>query len=437
MFQTQMLNQVVQGLDPIHSKSINLRPGQVFQGAITQLYPGQLAQLQLGALTLTAKLEAQLEKGERYWFRVLGGEGLPRIKVLESVPNHRPNDGGNQLPLQQLGLDHTKANQQVIQRLSQENLPFTPQNIRDAGNLFEQSQYSNQQTLNLITMMVQRGLPLTNTTFESMAALNHTQSMAQMMESMVNGLKGQPQLSKVNDQLVQMLTSVLNSSGQMTNTNDSSNSIDHQIRSFPIQQLIQLLGVHHEADLKINMQNEQYSQQQQTMKALLLQFIKQPVHLQGGLREQAELLLNRITGNQLLSTDSYGPIHHIAVQIPVKWQEKYKDVMIQWEGKKKSSGQIDKDHCRILLYLELESLNETVVDVQIQNKIVSLQVFNEHEKPFSIQNLWFPFLKGKLHKLDYELTSLKWTNPVSENEVKKPPRSGKEYTSYKGVDVRI
>ncbi|WP_096189145.1 hypothetical protein [Evansella halocellulosilytica] len=535
MFQTHMINQFVQGLDPIHAKSVQLKPGQIFQGTISTLYPGQLAQLQIGTMSLTAKLEAQLEKGERYWFRVLRGDGVPRLKVLESTPLMKQEAKQGSLPLQQLGLENSRANQLLIQRLIQENLPFTAQNIREGGALLEHSRHSQQQSLHVIVSMVQREFPLTKVTFDSLMSLQHPQPTAAMMETLLHGLRGQITSSQVNNDLSQLLSTILEN-GNTKNTQNqvqtlfqslqgkpenalaalreagavpvsmsdyevytrvrhaffkddnsqlvrelwprlslnqsslqsleprvifsllmksinlnttsdvshllnllqSNGTSEQALRHFPIQAILQLLGIQHETNLKTNVEQNQPLQHQQTLKSLLLQFVQQPFQFHGGLKDQADLLLQRITGNQLLASETHGPIHHIGVQIPVKLMNKYQDMTIQWEGRKLNNGQLDKDHCRILFYLQLESLKDTVVDVQIQNKVISIQVFNEHEKPATLQHIWFPLLKEKLHELNYELSAVKWTKSLDHNNRSNiQPEHDHEYPSYKGVDVRI
>lgn len=584
MFETNILQNLVRGLDPIHSKTIQLRPGQVFQGTINQLYPGQLAQLQLGSMTLSAQLEAQLEKGSRYWFRVMAGEGIPRLQVLENVP---PSSTSNQSPsnaqavLQQLGVPQGAAYERILQQLQQLNLPFTRSNVVEGGQLLQKSSLNQQPSLEIITNMIQRGFPLTSTTFQALASMQSNQSMGETMSGLYSQLQAIPQGNPLNQQLQQMLSTILNKADpsrttgafhaliqqlggegstsqqaaqvakqigiipenqrvtefyiqfksailkpenqellrqispqlfqgnqnptamqvmepkalfqsvmssarmdhpqgmqmmlQLLNPTGNSANMTSQFQQWllqqpneqtreiwsnvqsasresfflangtkdesPLRMLLQQFGLQHEGDLR-SMANLEVQQKAFSLKSLLMHFLQQTTNQTMGAREQAEFLLQRVTAQQLISSDQQGPIQHTLVQAPIKMMDKYQDITIQWEGRQTKNGVIDESHCRILFYLNLDALNETVVDVQIQNRIMTLTIFNEIEKPSSVSKRWFPILKEKLSNMDYQLSTIQWKQPLktdSSNQVFS--HSGNMYRKdeygYRGVDVRI
>src|SRR5699024_11224296 len=68
-------------------------------------------------------------------------------------------------------------------------------------------------------------------------------------------------------------------------------------------------------------------------------------------------------------------------------------------------GNIDSDFCRILFVLELEKMNETMIDMQIQKRIISVNIYNEQKEP-SMVELLIPSLKDSLDKLDYQLSTV-------------------------------
>ena len=93
----------------------------------------------------------------------------------------------------------------------------------------------------------------------------------------------------------------------------------------------------------------------------------------------AEKLLDKITGLQLLGQES-GPILQQVVQIPLHIQNKMVDLTLQWNGRRKeNSNEIDPAFCRVLFYLELETLQDTFVDMQVQNRIIKITVMNENQ----------------------------------------------------------
>ena len=56
------------------------------------------------------------------------------------------------------------------------------------------------------------------------------------------------------------------------------------------------------------------------------------------------------------------------------------DLTLQWNGRRKAnSNEIDPAFCRVLFYLELETLQETFVDMQVQNRIITITVMNENQ----------------------------------------------------------
>ncbi|UJW58169.1 hypothetical protein HXZ66_12495 [Bacillus sp. A116_S68] len=581
MLDTKLIQSMISRVDSVNSKAVTLRPGQVFQGAITQLYPGQMAQLKLGGLHLSAQLEAQLEKGEKYWFRVLSGGGIPKLKVLEGVPGQRTADNGTsssqQALLQQLGFKGGTLEEKVLNHLKHLNLPFTRGNVSDGANILSQSSLSQVQSLNLLSMMIQKGLPLTKETFQAMAALQSQQSSSTTMGQLMTALQSMkdPSSQQLQDSLAQLLgrtamtASTSNLATLLSQLQSSDNTLQQQawqvarqlgiiptgmnekafyeqvkanllrsenesairqllpqghqatslqtldakslfiqlvqgvsnderdltaqllqvlnpkgqpqqvltqlsewLRGMPsdslrelwtliensqpetfkfsgktageplIKAILQQLGLQHETDIKSAQQTSEI-QKQATLKSTLLQFLQQTQSMPQHVREQAEFLLQRLTGYQLMSSEQQGPIQHTLFQIPIKLTDTYQDMTIQWEGRQKPDGSIDESHCRILFYLQLETIDETVVDVQIQNRVISLTVYNEIAKPNSVQLTWYPLLKEKLQDLDYQLSTINWKQPADEtlggdHRLKEKQFGGyTDENGYQGVDIRI
>ena len=73
------------------------------------------------------------------------------------------------------------------------------------------------------------------------------------------------------------------------------------------------------------------------------------------------------------------------------------DATLQWNGRMKDNGKIDANYARVLFYLQMASMQETVIDMQVQNRVVTVTVFNENSE---IQSLAEP-LKAAL-KLDWQ-----------------------------------
>ncbi|MBB5172095.1 hypothetical protein [Texcoconibacillus texcoconensis] len=574
--------------------SVQLRPGQMFQGQIHKLYPGNLARLSIGDVALTARLEASLEQGMRYWFRVQGSsDSLPRLKVLENVnaltERGSAEDRSHQDSLlRQIGLQDTKANRMLIQQFTQTNLPFSKQNIQDAGQILQQTNMVNQSGVELMQTMLERRLPITETTFQSLQAWHATEPLGETMLKLQQTLSQEGNkyaiLQQLNGQLLQMLSqaqmgrnehplmnilqmvgnesmndrsvatgaeqilrqlglfpqdqpitqvyeqfksAVLNEQNrqivnqlwphlasnqgvplanmeastvfttlmstirpealadrQMFNqfvqllggsatqeqalqqfqqmiqsptslTSEMRGAIEewqqttranigsptHSNPNFPFQSLLQQLGMSFEYDLQNQAQQGRVSQSfdaTQQLKPLLMQTLQLPLSSQ--MLEQAEFLLQRLTGQQLLASEQNGPLQQIISQWPVKYSDSYQDITVQWESKRTPDGKIDSNHCRILFYLYLEKLDETVIDVQIQNRIVALQIFNEEDKPTDLIEALKPHLQQQLASLDYRLSTVKWVQPKEKSQVAQPSNHHEmriDERSYQGLDVRV
>lgn len=254
----------------------------------------------------------------------------------------------------------------------------------------------------------------------------------QQVKQLFSELQQQPQnfTQQEHRAFVQLLTATY---GQTNQTGVGIQTVFSQVLS--------QLGYGQESEVIRFLQGEESLKeplQSERMKSLLLQLTKQNVPQ--AIHEKAEFLLQRMTGQQLLATDHFGPLHQVAVQIPLNLGGFLTDLTMQWEGKKLENGQIDPEHCRILFYLQLEQLHETIVDVQIQKRFVTLQVYNERTAPQYLIDHLVPLLKEKLAKLDYQLTGVTWRNMAeSKGKQANTPRiNGYEKPSlYQGVDVRV
>lgn len=155
-------------------------------------------------------------------------------------------------------------------------------------------------------------------------------------------------------------------------------------------------------------------------------------------KDAAEQLLNKITGYQLLSQEM-GPIQQLIVQIPFIVSGQMSDITMQWSGKKTEDGKIDADYCRVLLYLNLENLSETIIDIQVQNRVISIQVFNQNPDLKQMSEQLFPVLKERLASIDYQLSSVSFQMPGilkagSDNKRLAQLYGKKEYSR---VDIKI
>jgi hypothetical protein len=109
---------------------------------------------------------------------------------------------------------------------------------------------------------------------------------------------------------------------------------------------------------------------------------------------------------------------------------------MQWSGRKTENGDIDPSHCRVLFYLNLEHLNETIVDLHVQNRIINISVINEHEGMKALAAPLTVKLKESLAKLNYKLSSVTYQKPeTAGNSLKE--RELVKANQFTGVDLRV
>ncbi|WNF24461.1 hypothetical protein [Mesobacillus jeotgali] len=174
----------------------------------------------------------------------------------------------------------------------------------------------------------------------------------------------------------------------------------------------------------------------ETVKSLVLRLLNE--NPPPAVKEASELLLNKLTGFQLLSQEA-GPIQQLVVQIPFVLGGKTNELTMQWSGKKTEDGKIDADFCRVLFYLKLEHLNDLIVDMQVQNRVMSVQVFNENPALKKMAEQLTPVLKSKLANIKYQLSSVHFQVPGQSQSGRNQRVLSDLYSQkeYSGVDIKI
>ncbi len=228
-------------------------------------------------------------------------------------------------------------------------------------------------------------------------------------------------------QTLEAVTIFLGSTGQERTTAGSH-----------LQSILNMLGYQHEHDVTRFLQGDLSKENlfSERLKALLLHLQQQD--LPQGLKEQVNQTLHRLTGQQMLAQEQTGPFQQFIMQIPLSIGAYQTDMTMQWEGKKKANGELDPDFCRILFYLTLERLEETIVDVQIQNRFVAVSIYNEQEKPQALIDLLIPSLKRSLGEREYQLLSVMWKKMQEAQKTQQQTKNAyQQSVGYQGVDVRI
>src|SRR5690625_745094 len=89
------------------------------------------------------------------------------------------------------------------------------------------------------------------------------------------------------------------------------------------------------------------------------------------------------------------------------------DIEIEFYSRKDKDAKIDPDYCRIAFYLELDQLKTTIIDMNVQNRLIHLTVYNNEDISDQLKQ-YQPLLKSGLEKFSYHLSTISH-KPLSEN----------------------
>ncbi|GAE24234.1 hypothetical protein JCM9140_146 [Halalkalibacter wakoensis JCM 9140] len=429
MFQPSIQTQQPGGVPAQQSKVVNLKEGQLFQGEITKLFPNQLATLKVGRMHLTAKLEAALTVGQRYWFEVKDGKGIPKLKVLT---DNQTKLASNSNLVQNLGLPLKKESEMILSQLTAKQTLFTRNEVMNGLQILKQLNQSNPNAIQTMVTMIQQGIPLTQEWFLASHSSNQSQSFGELLSQLVAKLRVAD--NQVANQAVNVLNQLLKTD-VTENFGFNAGQVSRNAGSF-IQSIASLIGYDYEHDVAKFIRGEMGKEDLTStkLKALLLQLQQQDISME--MKNLSKEVISRITAYQLTAHEQTGAYHQFLLHLPLALGPFQTDATIKWEGKREENGELDPDHCRIVFYLTLEKLEETMVDVQVQNRVVSISIYNENEKPEALLKHLIPTLQTHLSNLQYLLSTVSWKK-ISDAQVKTSGPIQQSSSTYKGVDIRI
>ncbi|MFU1792350.1 hypothetical protein ACM1RC_00640 [Paenibacillus azoreducens] len=176
---------------------------------------------------------------------------------------------------------------------------------------------------------------------------------------------------------------------------------------------------------------------QDTLKGVLLQLMNHD-EAPPALKEAAQQLVSHLTGQQLLlNTDRTAPFAQVTLFLPLNGPDGQETASVQIQSRRGPKGELDAANCRLWFDLQMKHLGQTLVDVQVVNRIVSLKVHNPYEWAGALLENNREEISGAMEAIGYQLLTLK-AEPMPE----KPAETAaavKEYVpqSYKGVDFRV
>ncbi|MFS0865122.1 hypothetical protein [Fredinandcohnia sp. 179-A 10B2 NHS] len=135
---------------------------------------------------------------------------------------------------------------------------------------------------------------------------------------------------------------------------------------------------------------------------------------------------------EFTSNDS-GQLYHQQVSIP--GNRSCSNISIKFAGKKKNNGEIDENHYHIVFSLQLQRLKETVMDVRVRNRVVTITIYNNSSNIADLVNQLQPSLKSDLEKHSYSLSTVKTVFFSNESTMTNQIKTTREVQS--GVDFKV
>ncbi|ARK25752.1 hypothetical protein SporoP37_14515 [Sporosarcina sp. P37] len=204
------------GAASTETKPLTLREGQMIHGKIAQLFPGQMAQVQVGNQRLYAKLEVPMQAGDQYFFKVNGTEPELQLQVI-SGPMRSGEGQSAQLSqlMESLDLPKTQEMKDMLTAIIRQKIPVTKENLLEAVTLL-QSAPRGMKAIAVETLgkMAESRLPITPSVFRSLLQAQ-SGTISQQLTTLQTAIQKEPNLSPaLREQLVTTMQALSTPAGQ-------------------------------------------------------------------------------------------------------------------------------------------------------------------------------------------------------------------------------
>ncbi|MNP19637.1 Flagellar hook-length control protein FliK [compost metagenome] len=180
-----------------------------------------------------------------------------------------------------------------------------------------------------------------------------------------------------------------------------------------------------------------------TLKGLLLKVVAAN-DLPAPLQEAARQLVHQLTGQQLLlNTDRTSPFAQVTMFLPFIGPDGEQTAAVHIESRRGRKGELDAANCRLWFDLQMKTLGQIMVDVQVADNKVLLKLYSEQEATGMFLESRQPEIADALEASGYKLLSLKaeLLIPNHPEEESNSHDLGKSHSyapsTYKGVDYRV
>lgn len=176
-----------------------------------------------------------------------------------------------------------------------------------------------------------------------------------------------------------------------------------------LKNLLLKTGFFYEAELRklTKGQDVDTTALRQSLKGLLMALSQNSQDGGDTLHQTINHLLQHINGQQLQSLHMDRSFVQLLFTFPLRIQDELRDIRLFWEGKRNKDGNVDPNYCKIAFQLDLPHLNETVLHILVQERRVSVSVYNDHPLAEALIQGHSARLTEKLEAIGYNLVSVK------------------------------
>ncbi|CRF28706.1 Flagellar hook-length control protein FliK [Mycobacterium tuberculosis] len=189
-----------------------------------------------------------------------------------------------------------------------------------------------------------------------------------------------------------------------------------------------------------------------SLKSALMQ-LSQATDAPQSLKDAAQQAVQHITGQQLLLSQDRGAMFsHVTLFVPLIHADGEQTAAIHIQSRKRKNGSLDESNCRLVFDLRMKALGDTMVDVQVVNRIVSLHVHNDLPFTRELLEAHKDDIAQGLNSIGYQFISMKCspypsrtTEALESSEASGSTPVSREGSlpsvyaqqRYKGVDIRV
>ncbi|MRH42243.1 hypothetical protein GH741_06065 [Aquibacillus halophilus] len=294
------------------------------------------------------------------------------------------------------------------------------------------SEFTNKNQINQLKELFQRSTELQRV-YSKLSASDQSLVNKWLKEPTINSLYqlvptvknlANSQVSQgIDKEITELL--VKSSMGQLTLSQNPRDQFVTQLKYF-----LNFSGLLYENELLNNAQNQ--TNDNNSLKSMLLQIMQNGSSIN---TKSIESLVHLLNGIQLTALQDNDAMLQLTYQIPGNGLGLSKDLELTFESQKDQTNQINPDFCHVIFYLQLEKLGDTIIDMHIQKRMISMTVLNDQQKVESLLSQLRPTLTDGLRQLNYQLSSIQFRNMTLDEEIK--PKSDRVTISSKGVDYKI